>query len=62
MSKKRKEALGKFLINLALLYLGTGVLAKVFSQETFHAPLKLFFTLLPAFIFLMIGVYLYPKE
>ena len=61
MSPKRREALGKFLVNFVLLYLGTGVISKVFSPETLNFP-KLFLTLLPALIFLIMGVYLHPKE
>ena len=61
MSPKRKEALGKFLINFVLLILGTGVLSKVFSPEKLNGT-QVILALLVALVSLTIGLYLYPKE
>lgn len=60
-SSKRKEALGKFLNNFVLLYLGAGVASKFFSGENLNIR-RLVFTLLIAFVFLTMGVFLHPKE
>lgn len=61
LSSKRREALGKFINNFVLLYVGAGFVAKIFSHEELH-PLKMFFTLLTALLLLIIGLHLHPKE
>lgn len=61
MSSERRTALGKFFMNFALLYLGTGVVTKFFGNETIAIP-KFIFALLTSPILVIIGLYLHTKE
>ncbi len=61
MAPKRREVLGKFFINFALLYLGTGVVTKFFANEIIESS-KFIFALLTSPMLVTIGLYLHPKE
>jgi hypothetical protein len=61
MTPKRKEALGKFLFNFALLYAGAGAVNKIFSSEP-HNYSYIIFTLLTTPFVVIIALLLHTKE
>lgn len=61
MTPKRKEAFGKFLLNFALIYSGTGVINKMFSPEP-HNYGHIVFTLLTTPIIVIMALFLHAKE